>query len=313
MTPLDFAEDDLSFIGELCVALAHRWEPERLFVIFTAYCDESDTHGSAPNVIIAAFLASARQWELFGRRLRDLQRRYGFKILHTKDFRARHGEFKGWSDDKCRKLVEELANAVRDNLAEGVTALLPRALYESEYRAPPVPKGMPLDSQYGLCFRACLYRLIQILTEKQKERHRLHIVIEDGHKNVGDTIRVFKEVQAEMLAIGIDILRTITVAKKADNDLLMVADFQAHLASISEAHLKVGKPGYFELARDDSLIHRDAVKANEAALTQFEFTAQTCRDFKVNWQKDKDERIRKWRDAREAKRASSPTSSEQPA
>lgn len=29
------------FIGELCIALAHRWDPERLFVIFTAYIDEA--------------------------------------------------------------------------------------------------------------------------------------------------------------------------------------------------------------------------------------------------------------------------------
>ncbi len=84
----------------------------------------------------------------------------------------------------------------------------------------------------------------------------------------------------------------------------MVADFQAHLASISEAHLKLGKPGYFEMAADASLIHRDAVKANEAALSQFEFTAQTCREFKLHWQNDKNEKMRKWRAERNSKRAS---------
>ena len=31
------------FVGELCVALAHRWGPERIFVILTAYLDESGT------------------------------------------------------------------------------------------------------------------------------------------------------------------------------------------------------------------------------------------------------------------------------
>jgi hypothetical protein len=48
-------------IGELCIAVAHRWEPERLFVIFTAYFDETDTHGPAPTAILAAFLGHAYQ------------------------------------------------------------------------------------------------------------------------------------------------------------------------------------------------------------------------------------------------------------
>ena len=43
-------------------------------------------------------------------------------------------------------------------LQEGVTIALPRALYETEYRGGYVPKGMRLDSQHGVCFRACMYR-----------------------------------------------------------------------------------------------------------------------------------------------------------
>lgn len=122
------------FIGEMCVALEHRWVPESPFLIFTAYFDESDTHGPSPNVIVAGFMASARQWELFGRKLRDLQRRYGFKTLHTKDFRAQRGEFEGWSRQKCSTFLNELAEAIRDNLTEGITALLPRELCSSSSR-----------------------------------------------------------------------------------------------------------------------------------------------------------------------------------
>jgi hypothetical protein len=122
----------------------------RLFLIFTAYFDESDTHGPAPNLIMAAFLGSARQWELFGRKIRALQRRDGFKVFHAKDFRAATGEFRGWSQPKRERLLNDLAVAIRDGLTEGVTVALPRALYEREYRSAPIPKGMRLDSQYGI-------------------------------------------------------------------------------------------------------------------------------------------------------------------
>ena len=36
-----------SFIRELCIALEHRYEPDALFLIFTAYFDESDTRSVA--------------------------------------------------------------------------------------------------------------------------------------------------------------------------------------------------------------------------------------------------------------------------
>jgi hypothetical protein len=289
-------------IRELCIALEHRWNPDALFLIFTAYFDESDTHGKKPNVIMAAFLGSARQWELFGRRYRAMQREYQFKTLHSKDFRARRGEFEGWHIDKCRQLATELADAICDNLTEGVSTLLPHNLYESVYLAPPIPAKMPIDSQYGLCFRISLYRLIQTLAAKKK-RYRLHIVIEDGHKNVRNALRIFDEIKIEMLELGFDVLGSITIEKKSENDLLAVADFQAHLASISEAHLKAGKPGYFELAAITAPSIPLGKKSNEAMLSQFEFTAETLADLKVHWQRMKEARVEKWRAARDARRA----------
>jgi hypothetical protein len=115
-------------VRELCIALNHRWELDAIFFLFTAYFDESDTHGPAPNLIMAAFLGSARQWELFGRKIRALQRRDGFKVFHAKDFKAGAGEFRGRSRPKCERLLNDLAVAVRDGLTEGITITLPRAL-----------------------------------------------------------------------------------------------------------------------------------------------------------------------------------------
>ena len=55
------------WIGKLCIALAHRWEPERQFLILTSYLEESGTHGGALSVM-AGFLADARQWRKFEKR-----------------------------------------------------------------------------------------------------------------------------------------------------------------------------------------------------------------------------------------------------
>jgi len=273
--------------------------PKALFLIFTAYFDESDTHGPEPNVIVAGFLANARQWVLFARRIRNLQQKYGFKIFHAKDFKSGAGEFRGWGEEKSRRLIGELAIAIRDGLSEGVTVVLPRALYKSAYRSPPIPKGMNLDSQYGLCFRVCLLRLVNLLTS-EKKKHKLHIVIESGHRNVGDTVRIFDETKAEFERMGVAILGTITVAKKSECPLLMVADFQAHTSSISEARLKLGMPGYFEMAAG----REGDPKRGEAALTQMEFTAESLHQMKAAWGAEKQARVDKWRVERTARRAS---------
>lgn len=279
-------------------------------MIFTAYFDESNTDGSSPDVILAAFLGSARQWEIFLRRFRKLRQQYGFKILHSKKFRHRTGEFAGWSIEKCRALVNDLACLIRDELSEGVSATLPRAIYEQEYRAPPIPKGMNLDSQYGVCFRQSLYLLIQEMS-RNKKRHRLYVVIEDGHKNVGDTVRIFNEVKAELGRLGVDILGTITIAKKSECLPLTVADFQAHLGSINDARIKAGQPDYIAMTRSNG--ERDAVPKSEAALSFITFPPGSLKAMKDNWQRDKDERVAKWRAEREIKRALRKPSSEKEA
>jgi hypothetical protein len=137
-------------------------------VLYTAYFDEADTHGPEPTVIMASFLGTARQWELFGRRLHGLQHRNGFTIFHATEFKNKTGEFAGWSDWKCLDLVHDLTVLVRDNLTEGVTIHLERLRYEEEYRKPPIPKRMSLDSQYGVCFRACMAHLIAIVLRDGK-------------------------------------------------------------------------------------------------------------------------------------------------
>jgi Protein of unknown function (DUF3800) len=54
-------------------AFAHRWEPERIFVILTAYLDESGTHGGSPVTVMAGMLANARQWKAFERNFQRLK------------------------------------------------------------------------------------------------------------------------------------------------------------------------------------------------------------------------------------------------
>lgn len=229
-----------NFIGELCIALAHRWEPDRLFMIFDAYFDESDAHGPAPNLIVATYLGSARQWRQFERRLRRIQREFGFDIFHGKELRHGQGQFRGWSDSKKESLGRALVQLVTDELTAGIITSLNHDRYIREYRNTPTPKGMTLDSQYGLCFRGCMGQVVTTALAKH-QRPKINVIIESGHRNVGDALRIFKETKEIHREQGIDVLREITIADKRDAAPLMVADMLAYTMSLVNARIRAGR------------------------------------------------------------------------
>jgi hypothetical protein len=44
------------------LGIFHDWDPGRLFVILTAYFDESGTHEGCPYTILAAWIGKAGAW-----------------------------------------------------------------------------------------------------------------------------------------------------------------------------------------------------------------------------------------------------------
>jgi hypothetical protein len=265
-------------------------------VLYTAYFDEADTHGPAPTVIMASFLGTARQWELFGRRLRALKRRDKFTIFHATEFKAQSGQFSGWSDTKCMNLVHDLTVLVRDNLTEGVTIHLERERYEDEYRKPPIPKKMSLDSQYGVCFRACMAHLIHIVLQDGK-KHLLNVVIEGGHVNAGDTIRIFNDMRALVRRrLNIDVLGTIRIAKKTESPPLMLSDFMAYTYSRMRASKASGGLDYDKAAPM-------APRKREAGLTHLELLPEALRGLKATFERDRQEAADAWRARKAARQA----------
>jgi hypothetical protein len=263
-------------------------------LLYTAHFDEADTHGPAPTIIMAGFLGSAPQWEMFGRRLRGLQRRDGFSIFHANEFKAKTGEFAGWDDAKCMKLVNDLTELVRDNLTEGLTVHLERDRYLNEYRASPIPKKMTLDSQYGVCFRACMRQLLEIIWRNGK-RHRLDIVIEDGHQNVKDCVRIFDDLKWRLkVRRGIDgLLGKMMIAKKRQSAPLMVADFLASSYSMMRASAQSGGLDYVHETPEPP--------KRQAGLTFLELLPDALRQLKADFEADRQEAAVAWRARRAQK------------
>ncbi len=229
-------------------------------MIFTAYFDEADAHGPAPTLIMSAYLGHTYQWRRFEKKLARLQMEFGFKIFHGKEFKARSGEFSGWSDEKCASLIKEIVNLVRYNLTRGLTVHLEHDRYMNEYRAPPFPPKVHVDSQYGICFRACLGSIFEVL-DARGNRDRLNVVIEHGHKNVGDCQRIWAEMKSAFRLVDLDIIENFNVSSKEKCYPLMAADMLAYGHSQMRKAIKEGR-----LTRDQMLVDPATTKGALAYL-----------------------------------------------
>src|SRR5262249_597317 len=106
------------FVRELCIAIAHRWESERLFVFFyTCYLDESGTHGDAAVTIMGGLLARAQDWRPYEIDFDEIRQRHGFRVFHTKKFKNGTGDFKGWTLPQSRALLQDLGRLGNRGLA----------------------------------------------------------------------------------------------------------------------------------------------------------------------------------------------------
>jgi hypothetical protein len=260
-------------------------------VIFTAYFDESDTHGPAPNVVIAGFVGTPHEWERFDRRLTKLQRRYGFSIFHSTEFKNRKGDFAGWSNDQSMALIDDLTALVRDKLAIGLACTLPYDRFMQEYKAPPIPKKMALDSQYGACFRGCLAHLVDFI-QARGPNTKINIVLEDGHKNVGDCVRIFSDLKKRFKHAGGDILGSITIEEKESCKPLMVADMLAHTRAMVNSRTA------------DGTLPAGALQpftGSRGGLHFLEFAPDSLRDLKAGFERLRQLEVDAWRERKRQK------------
>ena len=99
-------------------------------------------------------------------------------------------------------------------------------------------------------------------------RHVLDLIVEDGHKNAGAARVVFEDTRKYLKFKQIDLLGTVTLAKKKDCELLMMADFQAHASGVSA----------LQRAQPELIVHGTSTpthRPDEAAVTSISLRAET--------------------------------------
>lgn len=230
-----------SLIHHLCVMTLGGWEPEAPFVLFDALVDESDTHGKRPNMTMSALLSTAGRWERGRRDYKALRNRLGFETFHGTDFRAASGEFSEWDYPTWLDCAMSMGRLVATHVAEVFTVHCPYDVFEEHFLKKPRPRRMPSLSQYGVCFSVLLDSLTNyVWRQGQGTNHRLSLIVEDGHRNAGSSGVLFKARKDLLEGSGSNTFRTHTLASKADEPLLQLADMTATGHTLEQREIRKG-------------------------------------------------------------------------
>jgi hypothetical protein len=164
-------------------------------MVMTAYFDESGTHGGAELSAMAGFVGNARQWRKFEKRVGKLFKRFRVDVFHTIDVRRTDKDFGGWKLDRKIEFLDEFQHIINETLESGVAAFIRAADY-SYYKGLSWTKKTRPDSSYGILFRGCLSQIIDTVGHiPLGNEPRLRIVLEDGHNNAADAVRIYEWAQ----------------------------------------------------------------------------------------------------------------------
>ena len=121
----------------------------------------------------------------------------GVEYFHAKQFRKRSGPFKNFPEAKKASFATNFFDLIDKHLAYGFAVSLKPKEFLEIYRArKTLSKKIRHDSQYGLCFRLCVVAAFRFMSQ-MREEWPLTFVIEGGHKNCGDAVRIFNEMKEE--------------------------------------------------------------------------------------------------------------------
>jgi hypothetical protein len=89
--------------------------------MYTAYFDESGTHGSSEALIVAGYIASVEQWIQFEADWKQLLLDVGVDALHMRDFNPSLRHFAPWKDEWERREIfrKRVVKVIRTHVRRG--------------------------------------------------------------------------------------------------------------------------------------------------------------------------------------------------
>jgi hypothetical protein len=209
-----------------------------------AYADESGVHENPLFFVLAGYIASPRQWDLFCKDWQNILDSFGVSEFHAKDFfqlkaRQIHTQYRKWSDDNNRQFISELSKAINSrrlypigcavdvNAFNNITVGERRYLTGGKWDA---KKGrFTTSGKPSAPYFAAFHYYVRAALDRTSDKAKLHLVFE--HQNVMESKA--RQTFEEMIALsskmeGSEKLDSIVYSISTDKPQLQAADLFSH-------------------------------------------------------------------------------------
>jgi hypothetical protein len=199
-------------------------------VVLVCYLDDSGSDPQVPAITIAGYIAAIGAWEEFEPPARALLDREQIDYLHGKLFHHNKGPFKGWGQTKKLEFVTELYDLLRPQVLVGVAF----SAIKEELKRRNAETGLNRHtSAYGFAFLALANMILTdpgLRSWVALDGWDVSFIVEEGHRNDGDLVRVFGEVKRALErqdGIGHK-MKSISFVDKKSCTAVQMADFLAY-------------------------------------------------------------------------------------
>jgi Protein of unknown function (DUF3800) len=228
VTPVEASRFESASLGRLAISLRPGDPAGAIFMILTAYYDESGTHGDSPLTVLAGFVGHANDWVDFEREWRKILKKHNITHVRAKNLFHRQGPHKHWTEKQVYECFVDLLYVIQERRRIFASKTV---LSEDDYKRFYVLDGCArrerLDTRYALCLRSLLHFYPQ--------SHYCHdgsgivnFILEAGHRNAGDALRVFNEIKEDKELPWREAVGSLTFGKKEDYPALQASDMLAY-------------------------------------------------------------------------------------
>lgn len=186
------------------------------------YLDDSSEAGIVSS--IGGYVAKTEDWIRYEQLAPSIYKRFGLKVLHTKDLHGTKREFKGWTVEKKKNFVEELFDAAKSCNVIGVSACIRNSLGKEFTQSNKITAHI---STLGLLFawvvtsfnsKGSFYPIAHPCPD-------LSLIVEAGNRHNSGVLHHFNQVREK--GSGFDFAKELAFVGKKDCYAIQLADFWA--------------------------------------------------------------------------------------
>jgi hypothetical protein len=188
------APQQIEALGALALSLFGEWREEALFMILTAYVDESGI-GGEDHCTVAGFIGKLGRWNAFNKDWRKLLSKSPGKpgYVHLIEIEKKRPPFQDWTTGDIQAFYSKGIKLAKRHTEFGISVTVSREDHKA-YREG-CPPGTTPDSAYGLCVLMLIDFVVSFFRDGgEKHKPRVNFIFDQG-RHTGAAELIFKEMK----------------------------------------------------------------------------------------------------------------------